>query len=62
MTRWSNAVQKTVKRPHHSKRKMTYHGRSGHPVIHYTTTGKQYIMVRKRGGGNKRLYLKKKEK
>jgi hypothetical protein len=40
-----------------SKEKLTYHGRSGYPVIHETTKGKRFIMVRKRGGGVKRLYL-----
>ena len=40
-----------------SKKKMTYHGRTGRPVIHKTKTKKRYIMVRKKGGGTKRLYL-----
>lgn len=40
-----------------SKLKLTYHGRSGHPVLHHSET-RTYIMVRKRGGGVKRLYLK----
>jgi len=40
-----------------SRRKMTYHGRSGYPVIHTTKTGREFIMVRKSGGGVKRLYL-----
>jgi hypothetical protein len=40
-----------------SKRKITYHGRSGYPVIHIDErTGRKYIMVRKSGGGTKRLY------
>lgn len=47
-----------TKRKRRSKRKLTYHGRSGHPVIHETKKGKDYIMVRKRGGGTKRLYLR----
>ena len=42
-----------------SKRKMTYHGRTGYPLIHTTETGRKYIMVRKKGGGVKRLYLKR---
>jgi len=40
-----------------SKTKMTYHGRSGYPVIHHSKTDRKYIMTRKRGGGTKRLYL-----
>ena len=42
-----------------SKLKLTYHGRSGRPVLHKTEANKTYIMVRKRGGGVKRLYLVK---
>jgi len=45
-----------------SKRRMTYHGRGGYPVIHKTNKGRMYIMVRKRGGGVKRLYLSEKAK
>jgi len=41
-----------------SKRKLCYHGRCGHPIIHSDKNGREYIMVRKRGGGVKRLYLK----
>ena len=33
-----------------------YHGRTGYPVIHATTNGRRYVMVRKAGGGVKRLY------
>lgn len=40
-----------------SKKKLTYHGRSGYPAIHETTTGSTFIMVRARGGGVKRVYL-----
>jgi len=40
-----------------SKKKMTYHGRTGYPLIHATRGGRLFIMVRKRGGGTKRLYL-----
>lgn len=47
-----------MKKAHRSKRKMTYHGRSGYPVIHYTEDDRSYIMVRKKGGGTRRLYLK----
>ena len=41
-----------------SKTKMTYHGRSGYPMIHRSKTDKKYIMVRHPSGrGTKRLYL-----
>lgn len=40
-----------------SKRKITYHGRSGYPVIHKGSRGGKYIMVRKKGGGTKKMYL-----
>lgn len=47
-----------VKYPHKSKRMLTYHGRSGYPLIHKDTkSGRTYIMVRARGGGTKRIYL-----
>lgn len=39
-----------------SRRTITYHGRSGHPMIHRTGTGRPFIMVRNEGGGVKRLY------
>ena len=43
-----------------SKTKMTYHGRSGYPVIHYSkTSNRKFIMTRKKGGGTKRMYLDK---
>lgn len=35
---------------------VTYHGRSGRPVVHMTAAGRRYVMVRKKGGGVKRLY------
>lgn len=39
-------------------RDIIYHGRRGKPVIHLTKDLlKPYIMVRKKGGGVKRLYL-----
>jgi len=45
------------KYPHKSKRKMKYHDREGYPVIHKDKkTGKTYVMVRKKGGGTRRLY------
>ena len=43
-----------------SIKEMCYHDRCGHFVFHQTKTGKRYVMVRKSGGGNKRLYLDKK--
>jgi hypothetical protein len=47
-----------MKYPHHSKKTLTYHGRAGHPLIHKDKkTGKTFIMVRKKGGGTRRLYL-----
>lgn len=44
-------------KPVRSKRVLTYHGRSGKPMIHTCEKGKKYIMVRKKGGGAKRLFL-----
>ena len=40
-----------------SKKKIKYHGREGHPIIHKTEKGRKYHMVRKKGGGVKRKYL-----
>ncbi len=43
--------------PRRSSRLIRYHGREGYPLIHRDErTGRFYIMVRKRGGGTKRLY------
>ena len=48
-----------------TKNKIKYHGRKGYPIIHLTKTPalvaygkepKRFIMVRKVGGGVKRLY------
>jgi hypothetical protein len=39
-----------------SKKRITYHGRPGYPVVHTAKNGRKYIMVRARGGGTKRLY------
>lgn len=39
-----------------SSKAITYHGRTGKPIIHYTNSGRKYIMVRAKGGGTKRLY------
>lgn len=36
-------------------RTITYHGRSGRPVIHKANS-RRYMMVRRKGGGVKRLY------
>jgi len=45
------------KYPKKSKRIIDYHGRKGHPIIHYCKNRKKtYIMVRAKGGGTKRLY------
>jgi len=41
-----------------SKKALTYHGRTGHPILHETDTGKEFIMVRATGGGTKKLFLK----
>lgn len=43
---------------HRSTKPMTYHGREGYPLIHYDKQKKkEYIMVRQKRGGTKRLYL-----
>lgn len=47
---------------HRTKETYTYHGRTGHPVVHQSEKGKEYIMVRAEGGGDKRLYLTQKNK
>jgi len=39
-----------------AKKSKMYHGRVGRPVIHITKSGRKYVMVRKTGGGVKRLY------
>lgn len=39
-----------------ARRNIRYHGREGRPMIHEDGQGRQYIMVRKKGGGTKRLY------
>ena len=33
-----------------------YHGRAGRPVVHTSKSDRKYIMVRRSGGGVKRLY------
>jgi phage/plasmid primase-like uncharacterized protein len=48
---------RTYKNLHRSEKVYTYHGRSGHPVIHQDEDGEEFIMVRTEGGGTKRLYL-----
>ncbi|GAF79172.1 unnamed protein product, partial [marine sediment metagenome] len=51
--------------PYKSKRRICYKSptsgrvRCGRPSIHASKTGRKYIMVRKVGGGTKRLYLNK---
>ncbi len=39
-----------------ARKKITYHGRTGFPVIHTTRGGRKFIMVRAKGGGVRRLY------
>jgi len=39
-----------------SNKSIDYHGRKGKPMIHAASNGKKFIMVRKKGGGVKRLY------
>lgn len=39
-----------------AKNKITYHGRTGRPMVHRTRTGREFMMVRANGGGTKRLY------
>lgn len=39
-----------------SKKSIDYHGRKGKPMVHTAENGKKFIMVRKKGGGVKRLY------
>jgi len=39
-----------------SKKAITYHGRSGRPIVHQNERGRKFIMVRAKGGGTKRLY------
>lgn len=44
--------------PYRSEIEMEYHGRRGHPQIHLSESGREFIMVRKDDGrGDKRLYL-----
>ena len=46
------------KYPYRSEKELCYHGRCGHPLIHLgAKTNREYIMVRKKDGGRKRLYL-----
>lgn len=54
MGRNDNRVRsKMMKR---SSKVITYHGRSGNPVVHTAKNGRKYIMTRAKGGGVKRLY------
>lgn len=43
-----------------AKTTITYHGRTGRPKLHWSGTGNPYIMVRRKKGGTKRLYLRTK--
>jgi hypothetical protein len=43
-----------------SKKSIDYHGRKGKPVVHASKDGRKFIMVRKKGGGVKRLYQESK--
>ena len=47
---------KTAHKPQRKKTSTTYHGIKGKPIVHKTNEGRKYIMVRKKGGGTKRLY------
>ena len=38
-------------------KKITYHGRTGRPLLHKAKDGRIYIMVRKKGGGTRRRYV-----
>lgn len=42
--------------PRRAKKAIVYHSRTGKPIIHQASNGGLYIMVRKRGGGVKRLF------
>lgn len=50
-----------IKRTMKAIKNVTYHGRTGRPVIHLTGGNRPYIMVRAVGGGVKRLYLDSKK-
>ena len=39
-----------------AKKSKMYHGRVSRPIIHITKSGRKYVMVRKSGGGTRRLY------
>ena len=39
-----------------AKKEKLYHGRKGRPIIHITKSGRKFVMVRKPGGGTRRLY------
>ncbi len=47
---------RSVDRMPRTRKVIKYHGRRGRPVIHTAKNGKRFIMVRKTGGGVKRLY------
>lgn len=59
MAKVSGRKRKKSKYPFRSKEYITYHGRSFRPIVHYSERAKkEYIMVRKKGGGLKRLYVR----
>ena len=45
-----------------AKKSKMYHGRVGRLVIHITKSGRKFVMVRKPGGGVRRLYAGSKYK
>jgi len=50
-------TKKDKKYPYTGKEDMLYHARQKKPLIHIDEkTGKEYVMVRKTGGGTKRMY------
>lgn len=49
-------LQRLTRPPRHSRRIVTYHGRTDNPLVHTDERGRKFIMVRAMGGGVKRLY------
>jgi len=39
-----------------NKKRVCYHGRCEHLLVHYSKSGKKYVLVRKKGGDTRRLY------
>lgn len=52
-----NKRKKRSARVYRSRKQMTYHGRVGYPMVHTSDAGREFIMVRKKGGGTKKLFL-----